>query len=249
MDVLAALKSTERKTREEKVEYQDLAWALHPVLMIPGQPFNISYLRNAHIVLRSPEASNASASNSTTATLSHLSHTLVDLFGSSASQPQPPPHTYTSLTFNNIHNSIVITGSIAGPIHITDVTNSILLVSQTRQFRMHHSKDVDVYLNVASRPVMEDCSGIRFAPLPEEFLFGDWHRKGEDRVEGKEGGNLWDQVQDFNWLRAEQSPHWDIMPVEERDGMNWKRLREDEADMQGVREIVGKLGHKTETIR
>lgn len=30
------------------------------------------------------------------------------------------------------------------------------------------------------------------------------------------GKNQWDQVDDFKWLKAEQSPNWSIMPEEKR---------------------------------
>lgn len=35
--------------------------------------------------------------------------------------------------------------------------------------------------------------------------------------EGREE-NLWDQVDDFKWLKAEQSPNWTVVPEEERLG-------------------------------
>lgn len=28
--------------------------------------------------------------------------------------------------------------------------------------------------------------------------------------------NLWDQVDDFKWLKADQSPNWTVLPEEER---------------------------------
>jgi len=99
---------------------------------------------------------------------------------------------------------------------------------------MHHSKDVHVYLNVLSRPVIENCNDIRFAPLPRGFV-RDW--MGGDQ----EGEGMWDQVQDFNWLRAEQSPHWSVMEEKERERVDWKRLREDVGDGEGVKEMIDKL--------
>ncbi len=60
-------------------------------------------------------------------------------------------------------------GQVAGAIHITEVENSVIVAS-CRQFRMHSSKNVDVYLHSASRPIFEDCEGLRFAPLPEAYV-------------------------------------------------------------------------------
>lgn len=66
---------------------------------------------------------------------------------------------------------------------------------------MHKSRDVRVFLRVGSRPVIEDCEGISFAPA----------RNGA-RVDGEaKEVNMWDQVDDFNWLRKEKNPHWKVM--------------------------------------
>ena len=78
---------------------------------------------------------------------------------------------------------------------------------------MHGARDVDVYLQCGSRPIVEDCVGVRFAPLPEK-LCNEWGI--EARGEGEGGGNLWDQVDDFGWLKAEKSPNWGILPEEKR---------------------------------
>jgi len=94
---------------------------------------------------------------------------------------------------------------------------------------MHDCVDVDVYLCVGSRPVVERCRGIRVAPAPsltavlglgvEEGEEGD--AGGGSEREGKRDGegwapNLWNRVDDFDWLREEQSPHWSEIPPGER---------------------------------
>ena len=74
---------------------------------------------------------------------------------------------------------------------------------------MHDCVDVDVYLCVGSRPVVERCRGVRVAPAPKVL-----------EVEAEQGGtatpNMWNQVDDFDWLREEQSPHWSEIPLAER---------------------------------
>ena len=60
-------------------------------------------------------------------------------------------------------------GQVNGPIHVTDVQGSVLVVT-CRQFRMHECKNVDVYLSCSSRPIIEGCSGIRFARLPGAYV-------------------------------------------------------------------------------
>ena len=88
---------------------------------------------------------------------------------------------------------------------MTDLADSTLYVA-TRQFRMHGARNVDVYLHCGSRPIIEDCEGVRFAPLPEGMVAEELRRVP----------NQWDQVDDFMWLRAEQSPNWGILPEGER---------------------------------
>ena len=39
--------------------------------------------------------------------------------------------------------------------------------------------------------------------------------------------NMWDQVDDFKWLRAEHSPNWSVLPEVERvDGGGWQQVME-----------------------
>jgi len=113
--------------------------------------------------------------------------------------------TYASFTVTEIYESLLILGHVEGPTHVTGVTDSIIVTS-TRQLRLHDCKNVDVYLQCASRPIIEDCSGVRFAPLPQVYV-SDANKPAQDR---------WDQVDDFKWLKAGSSPNWSILPDEER---------------------------------
>lgn len=69
----------------------------------------------------------------------------------------------------DINGSLIIAGSVAGAAHLTGVRDSVVVVS-SRQVRMHDCKNVDVYLLCASRPIIEDCSAVRFAPFPECYV-------------------------------------------------------------------------------
>ncbi len=116
---------------------------------------------------------------------------------------------FTGLTLRNIDNSLIVGGHVAGPIHITNMHDSVLVVA-CGQFRMHDSKAVDVYLHCGSRPIIEDCEGIRFAPLPNVY-------ETEENKSGAGGNaNLWDRVDDFKWLKSEPSPHWKVLEESER---------------------------------
>ncbi|USP73271.1 hypothetical protein yc1106_00545 [Curvularia clavata] len=133
-------------------------------------------------------------------TVSHLTRCVVDL-----SPPTASGTPFATLYLRNIKDSLIICGRVAGAIHITDVSNSVI-VTVCRQFRMHGSKRVDIYLHSASRPIIEDCEALRFAPLPETFIASDT----------SQAANQWDQIDDFKWLKSEPSPHFSILPEVER---------------------------------
>lgn len=114
---------------------------------------------HSHIILP------ASASRvHTPCTLSNLKACCVDL-----SVPTAETAPFASLMINNVHSSLLLCGSVAGPAHITNVHNSTILIS-CRQFRMHECHNVDVYLYCTSRPIIEDCKDLRFAEMPAFYV-------------------------------------------------------------------------------
>ncbi|KAF4637934.1 hypothetical protein G7Y89_g164 [Cudoniella acicularis] len=156
---------------------------------------NISGHTGLHIILPS-SAAHATASGS----LTRLDRCIVDM-----SIPTAKGAPFAGLALKNIKHSLIIAGHVAGAAHITGVCDSIIVVA-SRQVRMHDCKNVDVYLHCASRPIIEDCSNVRFAPIPECYK--------SDSVESIQ--NRWDQVDDFKWLKAEHSPNWSVLPEEQR---------------------------------
>jgi len=120
---------------------------------------NISDHTGLHIILPS-SASNATASGS----LTKLNGCIVDM-----SVPARNGFPFAGLAMKNIKHSLIIAGQVAGAAHITGVENSVIVVA-SRQVRMHDCKNVDVYLHCASRPIIEDCSNVRFSPIPERHV-------------------------------------------------------------------------------
>ncbi|KAF1956674.1 tubulin-specific chaperone c [Byssothecium circinans] len=164
---------------------------------------SISNHADSHVILP------PSATDSTrTGTVTGVRHSVVDL--------SPPTtnggHPFANLILRNVKDSLIVCGQVSGPIHVTGIENSVLVVS-SRQFRMHGSKNVDVYLHCSSRPIIEDCENIRFAPIPAAFTT-------EETLASQ---NQWDQIDDFKWLKAEPSPHFSLLLEAERvkDDM-WK---------------------------
>lgn len=117
-----------------------------------------------------------------------------------------------ALFVHRLKNCRVCVGPVLGSVLIEQVEGCLFMLA-SHQIRIHHAKVTDFYLRVRSRPIVEDCSGVRFAPyvltyegIEEELM---------DSGLGEETGN-WANVDDFRWLRAVQSPNWCILPDEER---------------------------------
>ncbi|KAF2459647.1 tubulin binding cofactor C-domain-containing protein [Lineolata rhizophorae] len=158
--------------------------------LTPGQPNKLSVAGAGKTAEEEPGGQGAGGS----VDASGLRRSVVDL----------APRPLATLTLRDVREGLVMRGAVAGAVHATGVEASVLLV-RCRQLRLHACRGLDVYLHCASRPIVEDCEGVRFAPLP-----GAWDG------DGVEGPNQWDQVDDFKWLKAEPSPHWSILPPEER---------------------------------
>lgn len=57
--------------------------------------------------------------------------------------------------------------------------------------------------------------------------------------------NRWDEVQDFNWLKAEPSPNWSILPLTERLHVNdVERLLNVKQGPDSVEQILQDVGMK-----
>ncbi|KAI9778371.1 MAG: hypothetical protein M1816_004129 [Peltula sp. TS41687] len=159
-------------------------------------------------------------------TLTDLEHCIVRPRQSAAAGP---PQFTSSLTITNLDSSLLILPPITGPAHMTRMTNCTLVL-RSRQFRLHSCRNVDVYVHCSSRPIVEDCEGIRFAPLEGEVrrvLFGEDKEKDDAGGGGGSGLlNRWDQVDDFNWIRpGEHSPNWRVLKGEERiAGDGWREV-------------------------
>ena len=176
-----------------------------------GANINLSGHTGLHIMVPS-SVSRATASGS----LTKLTNCIVDM-----SAPTSNGSPFAGLALKNIKKSLLIVGHVAGAAHITAVEDSIIVVA-SRQVRMHECRNVDIYLHCASRPIIEDCSNVRFAPIPEQYVSlsgGKWEDAANNmqRISSEEEvKNQWDQVDDFKWLKMEPSPNWSVLSEEER---------------------------------
>lgn len=124
-----------------------------------AKTIGISNHSDLHIILPS-SAARATASGS----LTELNGCIVDM-----SIPTAHGAPFPGLAIKNISKSLVVAGRVNGPVHITGVSDSILVII-SRQVRIHECSNVDIYLHCGSHPIIEDCSGMRFAPLPAAYV-------------------------------------------------------------------------------
>ncbi|KAG0590136.1 hypothetical protein M758_1G073200 [Ceratodon purpureus] len=127
-----------------------------------------------------------------------------------------------ALYVNKLRNCQVYTGPVTASVLIDDVEGSTLMLA-SQQIRIHSTKNTDFYLRVRSRPIVEYTSSVRFAPYA-------FHYPGiEDALQAanlQEETGEWENVDDFRWLRAVQSPNWSILPPDERVSVDHKDVSE-----------------------
>ncbi|MCJ1338495.1 hypothetical protein MMC09_003783 [Bachmanniomyces sp. S44760] len=165
---------------------------------------SLSSLSGVHVVLPS-SASHATSSG----TLTSIKHSIVDM-----SIPTNTGQPFAGLILKNIRESLILCGTVHGAAHITKMEQSVLVLT-TRQFRMHECKNCVVYLHSSSRPIIEDCTGIRFAPLPRLYSQTSTNETPETPSPPSSTKNQYDQVDDFKWLKAEHSPNWSLLAPED----------------------------------
>ena len=204
----ADLQSPAPETVEQGEQSTDVASAGKGPIRMPSfsqtTSVGINNHEDQHIILP-PSASHATSSGN----LSSLRRCVIDMSGPTASG-----QAFAGLTLKNISQSLIICGHVSGAAHLTKVTDSVVVVA-SRQFRMHESKGCDVYLHAAGRPIIEDCSGVRFAPLPETYT------TDADRAVQ----NQWEAVDDFKWLKLDPSPNWSKLGESNRvSGQVWTEV-------------------------
>jgi hypothetical protein len=194
-DTLSELPSKETyKNYNEEME-RPSASSLRKPSFSAAKNIGISNHSNLHIILPS-SASRATSSGS----LTDLKGCIIDM-----SIPTTEGSAFPGLAIKNVSKSLIVGGRVNGAVHITGVSDSTIVVV-ARQVRIHECSNVDIYLHCGSHPIIEDCSGMRFAPLPAPY-----------RTEAEEPDeNQWDQVDDFKWLKAGHSPNWTTLSENER---------------------------------
>lgn len=74
-------------------------------------------------------------------------------------------HPSASLTLVNINQSLIICSIVDSSAHITNANQSVIVISSL-QVRMHNCSDCIIYLRCRSKPLFENCTNVKLAPLP-----------------------------------------------------------------------------------
>ncbi|XP_075060293.1 tubulin-specific chaperone C [Mixophyes fleayi] len=123
------------------------------------------------------------------------------------------PGSPATLHMRGLSGCRVLCGPVSSSVFVDDCTDCLFSVS-CQQLRTHSTRDSRFYLHVTSRAIIEDCSGLLFAPYTWSYpgMLQDYELAGLDRAR-----NNWDLVDDFNWLAmGVRSPNWGVIPEEER---------------------------------
>lgn len=134
--------------------------------------------------------------------LSHLTGCRVRLCGN--------PNT---LLMRGCRDCTVLCGPVSTSALVEDCSGCLLALA-CQQLRTHHTTQTSFYVQVTSRAMLEDCSGVRFGPYTWSYvgIEADFETSGLDRSRDN-----WSQVDDFNWLARDQpSPNWSVIPEKER---------------------------------
>lgn len=143
-----------------------------------------------------------------------------------------------ALRVDGLEDCVVVSTPVAGSVLLHDCQRCTLIVA-ARQFRLHRSVDCLLSVHAMSRPIIEGCRNFRFAPYALERLSGGgvWQSARAQLVDAGlleseaatsakdvECVSSWRHVDDFEWIKAQASPHWRVASHDE-----WHALRLPEA--------------------
>lgn len=122
--------------------------------------------------------------------------------------------TFRALRCHDLRRVRVYGGPIAGSAHVQRLEGCHVEIA-ARQVRVHDaSAGTRFHVRTLSRPIIEHSSDLGFAPYAFEYP------GGEEALAAAGLGvetDAWRDVDDFGWIKKQQSPNWRIIPEDERD--------------------------------
>ena len=121
--------------------------------------------------------------------------------------------TLRALRCHNLTRVKVYVGPVAGSVHAQGIYDCVLQLA-ARQVRIHNATEgTQFYIRTLSRPIIEHSSDVKFAPYT--FEYPGSAAAMEAAGLGNDPG-MWNQVDDFGWIKQHQSPNWRVIPEAER---------------------------------
>ncbi|CAO3610244.1 unnamed protein product [Cunninghamella blakesleeana] len=168
----------------------------------------LNELSNQVLLLSNQLTHTNNNSNNVDISLSHLENCIVWLINDSIE--------IATIHIKEVKRCIIICGKVKGSVLIYGLKDSIISID-CHQFRMHNATNVEVLLNVSSKPIMEDSTKIFIGDL----------------ANNKTSTNYYDQIEDFNWLKQQASPNWTIMKNDRKEQLiksTQKMIGQDQLD-------------------
>ena len=106
----------------------------------------------------------------------------------------------------NIKNTQIYIGSVSGGSHITSSQNCKIYII-THQLRIHETNKSEFYVMINSNPIIEHSKDNIFYPLKIKYP------KYEENIQKcgiDVNNNKWNEIQDFQWLKKEKSPNFEV---------------------------------------
>ena len=119
----------------------------------------------------------------------------------------------SAVHIDKLERCTVLCGPVSGSIFIDECVDSNFVLA-CQQLRIHNTTRTKFYIHVTSKAIIEDCSGVCFAPYAwtYEGLETDYSASGLDKAT-----NNWSDIDDFDWLASDkESPNWNILAEDDR---------------------------------
>ncbi|KAJ3172187.1 hypothetical protein HDU88_007003 [Geranomyces variabilis] len=122
-----------------------------------------------------------------------------------------------ALHLKNLNGCVLVVGPIAGSVLVESCRNCVFVIC-CRQLRIHNSVGLAISLHIASHPIIEDCSALRFGHYPRAALanLASVERFEAARIDPDPSASAHETVEDFCWLKRAQSPNWTLMSSDDQ---------------------------------
>ena len=111
------------------------------------------------------------------------------------------------LFLKNLKNCTIRAAVTKSTVFVDNCSNCHFQLN-SHQLRIHNTYHSKFAILATSKPIIEDCSEVTFAPYSYDYADRQRHEEEEQR---RDKPNLWREIQDFNWLKEnEASPHFKL---------------------------------------